>query len=487
MNAAIPMADQTASLLMRCFESLASAGKARIMAASVLLILMIAILDSRFDVSLGVLYIVPMILAAAVLSPVGITLMAFGCAILRGFFDNYVVTIPDHILRFILAAIAYNTTGLYITVLFRSRQQALAHAKEIALEHTLRSTAEDQLQTLVESSPAAILTLDHAGSVIAANRAAAEILDVEESHILLGQPIRDYIPLLYDALKFDAGKELFRTAAQCQGRRQNGEPFLAHTWFSTYPAPNGRHLAAIVVDASEEMRNQEEQKFQQLAASSRIVAAAASHEIRNLCKGIAFIHSSLRETAGLSDSKGFQALGELVKGLEEMATLDLNFRSHETLEPISLQPVLDNLRIIVEPDWDEIEGTIRWEIPSDLPPVWADSSGLLQALLNLARNSHRAVQDQSVRQLVISVSTSGEKVLVQMRDSGPGIPEPGSLFQPFQKGAIASGLGLYISRASLRSYGGELRLEPDTGGTCFTVELQSVPGGGRADSAIRKN
>src|ERR1700739_1358294 len=92
MNAAIPMADRTASLLMRWFESLASTGKTRIMAASVLLILMIVIPDSPFDVSLGVLYIVPMILAAAVLSPVEITLMAFGCAILRGVFDNYVVT-----------------------------------------------------------------------------------------------------------------------------------------------------------------------------------------------------------------------------------------------------------------------------------------------------------------------------------------------------------------------------------------------------------
>lgn len=486
MDTTIPTLDNTEPVPMRWVALIESTGKRRIALLSMLLIVLISILDSYVETSLGVFYIVPIILASTVLSPVEIALMALVCATLRGVFD-YRAPIPEHILRFLFAAIAYTTMGLFTTVLVRSRQQAMAHAHAISREHRLRKAAEEQLKVLVESSPAAILTVDQGGAIIAANGAAAEILGMEESRGLLGRPIRDYLPLLYDALQFDTGKESFRTAAQCQGRRQTGEPFLANAWFSTYTTANSRHLAAIVVDVSEEMRNQEEQKLQQLSASSRIMAAAASHEIRNLCNGIGLIYSSLKKSSSLSSDPGFQALGELVKGLREMASLDLHSRSHEALERVHLRQVLDTLRIIIQPDWDEIDGTIQWEIPPDTPAVQADSHGLLQALLNLARNSHRAVQHQPARQLSVAVSSSQEKAMIQMRDSGPGILEPRNLFQPFQKGAVANGLGLYISRGLLRSYGGELRLEQGTGGAHFIIELQTVQEGFLDDAAISEN
>lgn len=486
MGTGISKLDQMGPFPVRWVALTASWGKIPVTLLSAFLILLIGILDYELDASLGLFYIVPMILAATVLSPVQITFTALICAILRGLFDTQ-ISISEHVLRFVFAVIAYTTMGLFITMLVRSRQQALAHASEIAFEHALREAAEEQLQVLVDSSPAAILTVDQVGSVIAANGAAAEIFGIDERRGVLGRSIRDFLPLLYDALQFDNGKSPFRTAAQFQGRRENGEPFLASAWFSTYLTENGRHLAAIVVDVSEDMRNQEEQKLQQLSAGSRIVAAAASHEIRNLCNGIALIYSSLKKSLRLSGDRSFEALGELVKGLEEMASLDLHSRSHEILEPVDLAQVLDTLRIIVQPDWEEIDGTIHWQIPAGMPAVLADSHSLLQALLNLARNSHRAVQHQPVRQLTVAVSSTREKTIIQMHDSGPGIVDPSRLFQPFQKGATANGLGLYISRALLRSYGGELRLEQGTPGALFVIELQTFQQRFVDDTALFKN
>jgi signal transduction histidine kinase len=61
---------------------------------------------------------------------------------------------------------------------------------------------------------------------------------------------------------------------------------------------------------------------------------------------------------------------------------------------------------------------------------------------------------------------------IRFEDSGPGISNPERLFQPFQQGADGSGLGLYVSRAVVRSYGGELRFEPRAQGSCFVLELQ---------------
>jgi C4-dicarboxylate-specific signal transduction histidine kinase len=144
------------------------------------------------------------------------------------------------------------------------------------------------------------------------------------------------------------------------------------------------------------------------------------------------------------------------------------------LEAVHLKDVLNDLRIIVELSWGEIGGTTRWELPNEMPRVLADRHGLLQAFLNLAQNSQRAVQERPVRELTVSVSTSLDRAVVRFQDSGCGVPDPQKLFQPFQPRAECTGLGLYISRSLLRSYGGELRFEQLDQGACFSVDLLRV-------------
>ena len=60
---------------------------------------------------------------------------------------------------------------------------------------------------------------------------------------------------------------------------------------------------------------------------------------------------------------------------------------------------------------------------------------------------------------------------IRVCDTGPGIARTEKLFQPLQKGAEATGLGLFLSRAFMRSFGGDLRYEPDAPGCCFVIEL----------------
>jgi len=48
------------------------------------------------------------------------------------------------------------------------------------------------------------------------------------------------------------------------------------------------------------------------------------------------------------------------------------------------------------------------------------------------------------------------------------------LFKPFQQRAEATGLGLYLSRAFMRSFQGDLHYEPGVGGACFVVELVAL-------------
>jgi C4-dicarboxylate-specific signal transduction histidine kinase len=157
-----------------------------------------------------------------------------------------------------------------------------------------------------------------------------------------------------------------------------------------------------------------------------------------------------------------------------MANVELRARAGEVpdLEEIPLQRVLDDLRIVIESEWTGIDGVVRWHLPQDLPPVIADQHGLLQAFLNLAQNSHRAVQESSLRELNITVCVQEGQALTRFHDSGPGIACPEQLFQPFQHSADGTGLGLYVSRALVRSYGGDIRFERQAEGACFVVELR---------------
>ncbi|MEO8367605.1 MAG: ATP-binding protein [Candidatus Solibacter sp.] len=440
------------------------AGRPQVLAVSGLMIAGIAVADWEvgLDISLGILYILPMVLAAVVLTPRSIIGLAVVCATLRRLFENPHSSL-ETTLRFAFALLAYSVAGLFVVAVMRNRQ-----------EQALRIRAEEQLKTLVDSSPAGILTLDARGVVLAANNAVNSLFGLGPDQTMRGKTIEEYLPVLADALRLDTGVAPFRTSAQSQGRRESGEMFLADTWFSTYPTIDGRRLAAIVIDSSEEMRDREEQGLRQLSMNSRIMAGAMLHEVRNLCSAISTLYSNLvdRPTAGRSDE--LQGLDHLVKGLARIASLELHPRETESLEAVPLKDVLNDLRIILEPSWSETGGTTRWELLNEMPRVLADRHGLLQVFLNLAQNSQRAVQDTPVRELTVSVSTSADRAVVRFQDSGCGIPDPQKLFQPFQPGADCTGLGLYISRSLLRSYGGELRFEPRDQGACFSVDLLRV-------------
>src|SRR5262245_50482197 len=204
-----------------------------------------------------------MMLGSVVLTPVETVLLAIGWSLLRSWFDIPSPQI-ETLLRFVFAGFAYVCAGLIVIALIRNRRMVVEHLVKVRAEQALRREAEEQLKILVESSPAAILTISAAGVVIAANHAAGRLFMIPDGQTLRGRRIGEYLPVLADALRVENGFQPFRTAAQSQSRRENGELFMAHTWFSSYDTPDGMRLAAIVVDSSEEMRDREEQSLRQL-------------------------------------------------------------------------------------------------------------------------------------------------------------------------------------------------------------------------------
>lgn len=96
---------------------------------------------------------------------------------------------------------------------------------------------------------------------------------------------------------------------------------------------------------------------------------------------------------------------------------------------------------------------------------------MIQTLLNLSQNSLRAVNGSSQPRFTIETSIEEGRVLLRVCDTGPGMRTTEHLFQPFRPESDGSGLGLYVSRALIESFGGALRFEPTDAGCCFVITL----------------
>jgi len=226
-----------------------------------------------------------------------------------------------------------------------------------------------------------------------------------------------------------------------------------------------------VFDTSEELRDRAEFNLQQILTGSKVLVSALCHEIRNVCGAITVIHAKLAREENFALNDDFNALGTLVRGLEKMAGLELRQTMQSVAESIDVRSVLEELRIVIEPSFHESEMSIQWDLSEHLPRVWADRQALLQAFLNIAKNSQRAMEGSDQKDLFVRASWGGNSVVVRFIDSGHGVANPAHLFEPFQPGAHAYGLGLYLSRIFVRTFQGDIEYEPQPAGSCFAVIL----------------
>ncbi len=457
------------------FPSLLQGSPRIVLIRAGLMIAVIAFADwlIKANVPLGFLYLFPMLLVGSAAPRWQIAGAGALCTVLTEAYDTFEWSPGSGFPRDILYFAAFFCMGLFVFEVGRSRKLALRHLDQIEGQIEARRNAEEQLKILVESSPAAIFTTDAAGSVLLANDAADRLFGLAPGQ-LCGQNIRPYLPSLVNVPGQCDNSQLFRTVMQCRGLRQDGEVFLADIWFSTYRTTAGARLAAMVVDTSEELRTREESSLHQMLAGSRILAGAVSHEIRNVCGAIAVVHQNLTRHTGLNQNKDFEALGTLIRALEKIAAMELR-QSANQASGLDLYSLLEEFRIVIEQSLRQNDIHVDWRIEPGLPHVWADRQCLMQVFLNLTKNSERALLQRDTRVLTITAFREDVRVTVRFDDSGPGVAHPERLFRPFQPGAQATGLGLYLSREFMRSFRGDLRFEPAANGAAFLVDLAPAP------------
>jgi PAS domain S-box-containing protein len=210
-----------------------------------------------------------MILCAGFLPRWALALLGVGCAALSEMFSSLPPAGAWY--RFAFESLALGGAGLFISEMARNRR--------------LTVEAQERLRVLVETSPAAIVTIDERGFIEVANRAAAELIAPRDGR-LVGHPIAAFLPELHHALRREEGPQ-FRSSMQCRGHRDNGEAFMADVWFSTYKEGSHPRLAAIIADVSDETQALNQNNSHSESQDAVLISGRETDVLRYLVQGFA--------------------------------------------------------------------------------------------------------------------------------------------------------------------------------------------------------
>jgi signal transduction histidine kinase len=179
-----------------------------------------------------------------------------------------------------------------------------------------------------------------------------------------------------------------------------------------------------------------------------------------------------------SGSAAYALLDEVGVGTERLSEIVQSVKAYSYLDQGPVQEVdvhqgLDNTLVILRHKMkDGI--AVKREYAPDLPHIEAHGSELNQVWTNILDNAVDAMHGQG--DLILRTRHEGEKVYVEIQDSGPGIPAEiqKRIFEPFfttKPPGLGTGLGLHIAYTIVNNHGGQIGLTSRPTGTCFQVTL----------------
>jgi signal transduction histidine kinase len=158
------------------------------------------------------------------------------------------------------------------------------------------------------------------------------------------------------------------------------------------------------------------------------------------------------------------------------AVKDYSWMDQAPIQEVDIPQSLETTLTMLQSRLENVK--IERRYAADLPRISAYASELNQVWMTLLENALDALEDRG--QITIAVQRSGEFVVTEIWDSGPGIPEEiqGRIFEPFfTTKAPGDGLGLGLDTAQriVRQHRGYIRVESKPGATCFEVRLPVQP------------
>ncbi len=246
---------------------------------------------------------------------------------------------------------------------------------------------------------------------------------------------------------------------------------------------------ADLVAADQRLRSAQEELVQagKLAVIGQLSAGVA-HELNQPLAALRTLSGNAAkflDRGDLATARGnLERIGALVEGMGRITGQLKAFarRSTGQARPVALRPVLDNALFLLEGRLKRAGVRVRLQEPEGGAVAHCDPNRLEQVLVNLMGNAADAMEAGPGKEMAITVTTAAGRVLIQVRDQGPGLSPAvrDHLFEPFfttKDTGGGLGLGLPISAGIVRDFGGTLQgANHQEGGAVFTVELPAGEG-----------
>ncbi len=362
-----------------------------------------------------------------------------------------------------------------------SRQLAESSSAQLTAANQAIEERRRELETIVETIPSGVVTLDGSGSVLQANHAFAALMGLRFDAELRGETIESLLPA-------ECAEEFF--AVIRRGHRMGA----ASTEIELHMRGRTMHLGVtsarldltrgkqgtvlVVEDTTELLRAQRQLAWKE-------VAQRVAHEIKNPLTPIALsaerIGKHLDRGQTPESTSIIRKCSEVI--LNCVGTLRTLVDQFSALAQFpASQPRACDMNKIAEEALALFAGrlggiTVKRGLEPGLPPVLADPEAIRRALANLIDNAAEAMQGSLLRVLGItsSLSEDGTSVEVAVCDTGHGLTDEirERLFLPFYSTKHrGTGLGLSIAAKIVQEHGGSIRAESNSPkGACFILRV----------------
>jgi hypothetical protein len=380
-----------------------------------------------------------------------------------------------------------------------SRRAAESSNLQLSAANSTLDARRRELETMLETIPNGVATLDTRRCVVLANRALTEMLDPGGQAHFIGTPIDRIFP----AEALESLDHLIRRSHRMGSAsaemdfpnpgRSGGSIYLLATvaLLETGTGSDRRHQGYVLVleNATELLRAQKQSAWKE-------VARRVAHEIKNpltpislsaeqIHRHIARLDSTLESAHIESPSiavirKSSEVISSSVESMRSLVDQFAALAQFPTAnpKPADLNTIVENSLALFAGRLQNIRLTCR--LAPDLPLVLADPEAMKRALGNLIDNAAEAMQNSLHRELRVDTCLlpSG-MVELTVSDSGPGLTDDmrERLFLPyFSTKQRGTGLGLAIAAKIVQEHQGTIRAEKNTpAGARFIIELPAAP------------
>jgi two-component system NtrC family sensor kinase len=397
--------------------------------------------------------------------------------------------------RLVDAAAQQTAMAAHICSLYQAaRQTSVSLAKEVETRTGEIEAQRRFIEAIIDSLPVSLYAIDREYRIVAwnRNRELGE-LGIPRGSVL-GKNIFAVLTrqskeiLESEFARVFASGEIERIEQETIGKKGETRYWLISKipmWADTSGFVT--HVITVGEEITERVEaNNAVARAEKLAAVGRL-AAGVVHEINNPLATISACAEALetrlkegefddsravgdlREYLGLIRSEAFRCKS-ITNGL-----LDFSRTRASEHVPINLGDVIGSVARLLTHQKRNRGVEIRLDIQPDLLPVSADPGQLQQAIIALATNGLDAMAEQGL--LTIAARNDNESVLVEVTDTGIGIPADNlpKIFEPFfttKEVGRGTGLGLAVCYGILTEHGGKLDVQSTVGlGTTFTITL----------------